>query len=147
MTSTEPIAQTSQQPELKEDLPAAKNETSPTAIDLSSFLREANLSAQHTADFMRILEAEVTRRLERRLNESGSNSNLSNSSKEKQIFLELPVEEVRRREQSEQELLTDDEQQPSASVHTRLELKTVNTRLFSVASGEAVEQQQQQDRR
>jgi hypothetical protein len=39
--------------------------------DLETFLRSANLSSQHTAQFMRLLETEVARRLESHLTKEG----------------------------------------------------------------------------
>ncbi|CAK5011016.1 unnamed protein product [Meloidogyne enterolobii] len=112
-----------------------------TTLDFPTFLQSVNISEKYKEEFLKLMENEISRRLENRLNENN---------KEEKIEIETNpiVEEIQRKQNKQQtenlhyikeenENNFGESRRINSDFPKRSELRTVNTRLFSLlASGE-----------
>nr|CAD2132933.1 unnamed protein product [Meloidogyne enterolobii] len=114
-----------------------------TTLDFPTFLQSVNISEKYKEEFLKLMESEILRRLENRLNENN---------KEEKIETETNpiVEEIQRKQNKQQTenlhyIKEENEnnfggsRRINSDFPKRSELRTVNTRLFSLlTSGEGV---------
>ncbi|CAK5007030.1 unnamed protein product [Meloidogyne enterolobii] len=111
-----------------------------TTLDFPTFLQSVNISEKYKEEFLKLMESEISRRLENRLNENNKEEKILENEK---IETNPIVEEIQRKQNKQENLHYIKEENENnfggsgrinSDSSKRSELRTVNTRLFSLLS-------------
>uniref|UniRef100_A0A1I8BW64 Uncharacterized protein n=1 Tax=Meloidogyne hapla TaxID=6305 RepID=A0A1I8BW64_MELHA len=143
-TTTEPPPPTISSTDLSSfSLPSDSTQSQlSSTLDFETFLKSVNISEKYKEEFLNLMESEIKRRLENRLNENKKDEKIIEN--EKMIN---PIFEEIQRKQNKENIKEENENDfgINSDFSKRSELRTVNTRLFSLASGEGIGNEQQKE--